>query len=876
MKTDTAPVIRREDYQPSPYQIRTVRLDFDLDPETTKVYATLDIEARAPDAGPLVLNGEHLTLLSIKIDGRPLSASDYTVTDEHLTLHQPPVRFRLETAVKISPMENVALSGLYMSDAYFCTQCEAEGFRRITYFLDRPDIMAVYTTRMTADLAAYPVLLGNGNPVAQGQLPGGRHFAEWHDPFPKPSYLFALVAGDLARVGGEYTTKSGRRITLGVYVDRGNEHKAGYALDALKRSMLWDEEVFSREYDLDIFNIVAVSAFNFGAMENKGLNIFNDKLVLASPETATDTDYELIEAVVAHEYFHNWSGNRVTCRDWFQLCLKEGLTVYRDQRFSADMRSEAVHRIAEVKQLRMRQFREDAGPLAHNVRPDSYQTIDNFYTATVYEKGAELCRMIHTILGEDDFRKGMDLYFARNDGTAATVDDFIKAFEDATGKDLSQFARWYAQAGTPTIKASGDYDAAANTYRLTLSQSTRPTPGQPAKQPFHIPVRVGLLNAKGADMIVSADGQAPSASPVLHLTTSQQTFTLTGVTEKPIPSINRGFSAPVHVEIELTAAERSFLLARDSDPFNRWDAGQQYAAQVLVKMARAAQSGQAVAADPAFVEAFGALFRDARKDPAYTALMMALPTENELAQILDEADPDAIHAARTALIAAIAETNRMALEDIYAGLKSNEPFAPTAEQAGKRALRNACLRFLTLKDSAAARSLASQHFKAADNMTDQSAALAALVDLEGPEREAALAAYEARWRETPLALDRLFSTQAMSSRPDALSKLQQLMRHPHIDIKNPNRVRASLFPFAVNNPLHFHAKDGSGYRFVADHIIALDKINPQMAARLSGAFETWRRYEPARQANAKGELARILATPGLSTNTGEMVGKTLG
>jgi aminopeptidase N len=876
MKTDVAPIIRREDYRPSAFQIRTVHLDLDLDPASTKVYATLEIEARQPNPGPLTLNGDHLKLLSIKVDGRELKTADYAVTADALTVHRPPIRFRLETAVEIAPQANVALSGLYMSDGYFCTQCEAEGFRRITYFLDRPDVMAVYTTRMTADRAKYPVLLGNGNPVAQGHLPGGRHFAEWHDPFPKPSYLFALVGGDLARVGGEYTTQSGRRITLGVYVDRGNEHKAGYALDALKRSMAWDEEVFGREYDLDIFNIVAVSAFNFGAMENKGLNIFNDKLVLASPDTATDTDYELIEAVVAHEYFHNWTGNRITCRDWFQLCLKEGLTVYRDQRFSADMRSAAVHRIAEVKQLRARQFREDAGPLAHNVRPDSFQTIDNFYTATVYEKGAELCRMIHTILGEDGFRKGMDLYFARNDGTAATVDDFLKAFEDANAVDLTQFARWYAQAGTPAVKASGTYDAAAKTYTLTLEQHTRPTPGQPTKVPFHIPVRVGLLNAKGADMIVSADGAPPVASPVLHLKDHKQSFTFTGVTEKPVPSINRGFSAPVHVEIDLAPAERAFLLARDSDAFNRWDAGQQYAVQVLVKMAEDAGNGKAVVADQAFVEAFSAIVRDARKDPAYAALMLALPSENELAQVIDDADPDAIHAARSSLVAAIAQANHGALEELYAGLKSNEPFEPSAAQAGKRALRNACLRYLTAKDSQAARSLAARHFDGAGNMTDQAAGLAALVDLDGPEREAALKAYEAQWKDTPLALDRLFSLQAMSCRPDALARLQDLMKHPHIDIKNPNRVRSTLIPFAVNNPLRFHSKDGSGYRFVADHVIALDKLNPQMAARLSGAFETWRRYEPKRQAEAKAQLQRILASPGLSTNTAEMAGRTLG
>jgi aminopeptidase N len=876
MKTETSVAIRREDYKPSPYRIRAVHLDFALEPQATKVYASLDVEAQGPERGPLVLHGEHLTLLGLKIDGRPLGDADYALTAETLTIHAPPRRFCLETAVEIAPERNSALSGLYMSDGFFCTQCEAEGFRRITYFLDRPDNMAVFTTRMTADRTRYPVLLGNGNPVSQGHLPGGRHFAEWHDPFPKPSYLFALVAGDLARVSGEYVTMSGRRVELGVYVDRGNEGKCGYALDALKRSMRWDEEVFGREYDLDIFNIVAVGAFNFGAMENKGLNIFNDKLVLASPETATDTDYELIEAVVAHEYFHNWTGNRITCRDWFQLCLKEGLTVYRDQRFSADMRSAAVHRIAEVKQLRNRQFREDAGPLAHNVRPDSYQTIDNFYTATVYEKGAELCRMIHTIVGAEGFRKGMDLYFERHDGTAATVEDFAAAFETATGKDLSQFRRWWAQAGTPHVTAQGRYDASQGVYELTLEQTTRPTPGQPVKEPFHIPLRVGLLDGQGRDMAVRVDGAAEDQEPVLHLTQPRQTLRLAGVKERPVPSLNRGFSAPITLDAGLTAAERGFLLAKDADAFNRWDAGQQYATAVLVSMAETARSGAAPVADPGFIEAFSSIFRDARRDPAFAALMLALPTEGELAQAMTVADPDAIHAARMTLIGSVARANEDTLQDLYAGLNSNEPFSPDAGQAGRRALRNACLRYLTAQDGPKARGLAAGHFAAAANMTDSIAGLAALTDLDGPERQEALSTFRERWAANPLVLDKWLSVQAMSCRPDTLTSVQALLSDPAFTMRNPNRVRSLIGAFATGNPLRFHAADGSGYAFVAGKVIELDAINPQVAARLTGAFETWRKYDETRQAHAKSALQRILAAKDLSTNTAEMAGRTLG
>ncbi|HAH10146.1 MAG TPA: aminopeptidase N, partial [Alphaproteobacteria bacterium] len=607
---------------------------------------------------------------------------------------------------------------------------------------------------------------------------------------------------------------------------------------------------------------------------NKGLNIFNDKLVLASPDSATDQDYELIESVVAHEYFHNWTGNRITCRDWFQLCLKEGLTVYRDQEFSADQRSRGVQRIMDVKSLRARQFREDGGPLAHPVRPDSYQTIDNFYTATVYEKGAELCRMLHTILGAEGFRKGMDLYFQRHDGTAATVEDFAKAFEDATGSDLTQFRRWWAQAGTPTVKAEDHFDASSQTYTLTLSQDTKPTPGQPDKLTFHIPVRIGLLGGQGQDLALHIDGQN-SARDVLMLTESSQTFRFKCVTEKPVPSVNRGFSAPVNVEIALSEKDRQFLLARDSDAFNRWDAGQQYGRAVLIEMARQAAGGATPKVNDAFVEAFSYALRDARRDPEFASLMLMLPITSEIVQAMDDADPDAIFAARMALMKAFAQRYRGQLEELYHGLKSNEPYSPNHEQAGKRSLRNTCLRYLTLEETAQARTLAAHHYNAAGNMTDAMAGLAMLADMDGVERTEALGHFEARWRDTPLVLDKWFSVQALSCRTDTLASVKALCDHPAFTRTNPNRVRSLTGTFAAN-VLRFNAGDGSGYDFVASEILAVDPINPQVAARLAGAFEAWRRFEPKRRAHAKAALERIVAEPSLSTNTREMASRTLG
>jgi aminopeptidase N len=877
MKTETPIPIRRQDYRPAPYRVSRTELEFHLEETATRVYTTLHIERQDDGGGALVLDGENLKLLDVKLDGRPLAADAYEVTASQLTIHQPPsTRFRVDTAVEINPKANTALSGLYMSDGMFCTQCEAEGFRRITYSYDRPDNMSAYRVRMIADRARFPVLLSNGNPSGYVTLPGGRHMAEWDDPFPKPSYLFALVAGDLAHVEDHFVTSSGRRVKLGIYVTHGNEDKVDFAMGALKRSMTWDEVTFGREYDLDVFNIVAVSAFNFGAMENKGLNIFNDKLILARPDTATDADYDQIEAVVAHEYFHNWSGNRVTCRDWFQLSLKEGFTVFRDQAFSADMRSAAVERIGDVRALRMRQFQEDAGPLAHPVRPDSYLTIDNFYTATVYEKGAELCRMVRTILGAKSFRKGSDLYFSRHDGTAATCDDFIKAMEDANGIDLTQFKLWYAQAGTPRVKAKGKYDTAAKTYELTLEQTLAPTPGQKAKKPMHIPVAVGLVGKKsGRDLSIGHDGEK-ATTHVLNLHEAKQTFKLTGIGEAAVPSIGRGFSAPVRFEVALNDEDQAFLMAKDSDSFNRWEAGQKLATGLLVRMTDQVRAGKAPKVDQLYVDSFGELLRDARKDPAFTALATQLPTEMELVQIIDDADPDAIHIARETLRKTLAAAHGGALKDTYQALKSNEPYSPDATSAGRRALRNICLRYLTAEDTKEARSLAFEQFRSADNMTDKIGGLAPLSDMDGSERDQALKLFYDQWQANPLVTDKWMSLQAMSCRPDTLARVTALTKHAAFNIENPNRVRALIGAFAMNNQLHFHAANGSGYQFLADQVMKLDKVNPQVAARLCGAFETWRRFDEKRQKMMREQLMRIKAAKGLSRNVLEITEKTLG
>ncbi|MBN9553715.1 MAG: aminopeptidase N [Alphaproteobacteria bacterium] len=867
MRTEEPRAIHLADYTAPGFRIETVHLDFALDPEATRVKAKLAIRRKTAGV-PLVLHGEELKLVSISIDGRALGEADYALDEKSLAIARVPDHFVLETECEIAPAANTALEGLYQSGGIFCTQCEPEGFRRITWFLDRPDNLSIFTVRMEAAKEQYPVLLSNGNRIAADDLPGGRHFAVWHDPFPKPSYLFALVAGDLGSIHDGFTTMSGREVALAIYVEHGNEPRASYAMGALKRAMKWDEEAYGREYDLDIFMIVAVSAFNMGAMENKGLNIFNDKVLLASPETATDDDYARIESVVAHEYFHNWTGDRITCRDWFQLSLKEGLTVFRDQSFSGDMRSHGVQRIQDVRALRGRQFQEDAGPLAHPVQPQSYIEINNFYTATVYEKGSEVIGMLKTLVGPDGYRKATDLYFARHDGEAATVEDWVKCFEDTSGRDLSQFRLWYRQAGTPRITAQSSYDAKARAYTLTLSQTLPATPGQPAKAPMHVPVRIGLVGRSGAALALTLDGENESGpdSRVLELTEARQSFLFVDVAEEPLLSLGRGFSAPAHFEVRQSRKDRAVLMGRDGDDFNRWEAGQALAAEIML---------QGDGADGDYVAALGPVLNQAGNDPAFAAQMLAPPTESELAAMRAPADPDAIHAARAALIRSVAHAHGARLAEIYEHMRDAGDYSPDARPAGRRALRNACLRYLTAADDEAAAGLADAHYRTATNMTDMIAGLAALTRMESPLRDKAFTHFHDRFRADPLVLDKWMSLQALAPLPDTVASVRALMKHPAFDMKNPNRVRALIGAFSANH-LRFHDKSGAGYRLLGETIRMLDPMNPQVAARLAGAFESWRRYDASRQGLMRAELETTLAQKGLSPNLFEVASKILG
>lgn len=866
--------IHRKDYRRPDYRIETVDLEFDLQPEATLVKATLALKAETSGA-PLRLDGEELELLSIAIDGKLLDKAAYAVDAESLTIFIPPANFTLEIVTRVNPKGNTQLSGLYQSSGNYCTQCEAEGFRRITYFLDRPDVMAVYRTTIRADKKSCPVLLSNGNLVEEGELPGGQHFAVWHDPFPKPCYLFALVAGDLAVNEDTFITRSGRKVALRIFVEHGKQGRTAYAMDALKRSMRWDETRFGLEYDLDLFNIVAVSDFNMGAMENKSLNVFNDKYILADPETATDFDYAGIEAVVAHEYFHNWTGNRITCRDWFQLSLKEGLTVFRDQEFSSDMRARPVLRIQEVRNLRARQFQEDAGPMAHPIRPDSYIAIDNFYTATVYEKGAEVIRMIHTLLGEEGFQKGMKLYVERHDGEAATCDQFVDAMADATGVDLSQFRLWYSQAGTPELKAEGRYDARTGTYELTIAQALAPTPGQETKQPMHIPVKVGLLDAQGRGIPLALEGEIASAattSRVLSLTRPKQTFRFTGIPEPRALSFNRGFSAPVNIVSNQSGAERAFLMAHDEDAFARWEAGQQYATDLLLQ--RVASPDKAF--DPAFIDAIGQILRDDTLDKAFIAEAVALPSEDYIADRMTVVDVEGVHAARRALRRQIAETFRSLLTDIYKANTVAGPYSPDAGPAGQRALKNAALSYLSeLADSdAGLRQTIFSQYAGADNMTDRMAALRLLVDIDCEERRQALDDFYKRAAGDALVIDKWLGLQAISSLPDTLATVRSLLGHPAFSMQKPNKVRALIGSFTAN-ALRYHAADGSGYAFHADRILELEPINPQVAARLLAPLGRWKRFDAGRQARMKAQLERVLAKPKLSRDVYEIASKSL-
>ncbi|HTW36845.1 MAG TPA: aminopeptidase N [Rhizomicrobium sp.] len=877
MRTEEPRAVRLQDYRAPDFQVSEIALDFVLAPETTKVTATTQIARNGKNSAPLVLNGEHMKLVSVAIDGRKLAPAAYKLDEECLTIANVPDRFTLEIVTETRPAHNTALEGLYVSKGIFCTQCEAEGFRRITYFLDRPDVLARYTTRIEAPKASLPVLLSNGNLVEHGDLPGGRHFAVWKDPFPKPCYLFALVAGDLGVLKDELTTMSGRRVALAIYVEHGNEPKVTYAMDSLKRAMRWDEEAYGREYDLDIFMIVAVSAFNFGAMENKGLNIFNDKLLLASPETATDDDYARIESVVAHEYFHNWTGNRITCRDWFQLSLKEGLTVFRDQSFSADMRSKAVKRIEDVKMLRMRQFQEDAGPLAHPVQPEAYITIDNFYTATVYEKGAEVIGMLKTIVGDEAYRRATDLYFARHDGEAATVEDWVKCFEDADGRDLKQFRLWYHQAGTPTVEAKGAYDAANRRYTLTLRQNLAPTPGQPVKKPMPIPVRLGFVGRGGKNLPLTLQGENITGPDerVLEFAKVEERFVFVDVPEEPLLSLGRGFSAPANFKLAVDRKARAALMGRDSDAFNRWESGQVLATEIVLDMAETVKGGAEPRADGIYLDAIGEVVARAEDDPAFAALMLMPPLESELALAKSPVDPDAIHAARVALIRAVADAHGPALRALYAKFAQSGAFSPDAKSAGQRSLRNAALRYLSSADDDTAAELADRHYRTASNMTDMIAGLAALSRMNSPLRDKAFAHFHDRFKGDPLVLDKWLGLQAGSPLPGAVAGVRALMKHPAFDIKNPNRVRALVGAFAGNH-VRFHARDGQGYALVGETVRKLDGVNPQVAARMAGAFENWRRYDSERQKLMRAEMQTIVKMQDLSANLFEVATKMLG
>ncbi len=875
INTVTAPrETRLADYRPPAFLVDVVALDFALDPHATVVRSRLTLRRNPAAASglPLRLDGAGQPVRSITLDGSALDTHRWRADGTSLVIEDVPDACTLEIETIIDPSANTELSGLYVSNDAFFTQCEAEGFRRITYFPDRPDVMARYTVTLTADRDAYPVMLSNGNPGPLETLTDGRHRLTWTDPHPKPCYLFALVAGRLVAVRDQFTTRSGREVALAIWVRPGDEERCAHAMRSLKTAMAWDEERFGLEYDLNVFNVAAVADFNMGAMENKGLNIFNTRCVLADPESATDTDYQQIESVVGHEYFHNWTGNRVTCRDWFQLSLKEGLTVYREQEFTMDQGSAAVKRIADVRLLRALQFREDAGPLAHPVQPDRYQAIDNFYTATVYNKGAEVIRMMATIIGRAAFRRGMDLYFARHDNQAVTIDDFVAAMADASGVDLTAFKLWYHQAGTAQLTVADEYDPATRRYVLTVAQHTPPTPGQPQKQPLVVPLAMGLLDADGAELPVRLAGE-PAARPgtrVLLAQAAQSRFVFEDVPSRPVPSLLRGFSAPVRLG-GLSGEQLSFLATHDGDPFVRWDSGQRYATNALLAMAQAWHAGETSALDRGVIAAAVATLAGADADPAFAAAALTLPSEAYLADQQEIVDPDAIHAAREAACSALGRALHAELRAAYDALADTGPYRATGAAIGRRALRNTCLAYLVASGQPDSLRLAKAQFDRGANMTDVLAALAALSNVDCPERAEALAAFHARWRADALVLDKWFAIQATSSLPDTPQAVRDLAAHPDFDLRNPNRVRALAGSFSFGNPVRFHTPSGRGYDFLADTILALDPRNAQVAARLVAPLGQWRRLDPARQAKMRAALQRIVAAPGLSRNTAEMV-----
>jgi aminopeptidase N len=881
MRTDNPKTIYLKDYRPPEYLVERVDLSFDLQEDYTQVESRLELR-RNPlcrlDKPPLRLDGERLELLTIRLDGRELTAVQYQLEPDAITVPEVPERCVLETSVRIRPQDNTALEGLYRSGGMYCTQCEAEGFRRITYFPDRPDVMARFSTTISADKQRYPVLLSNGNCVLEGDLGNGRHQVRWEDPFPKPCYLFALVAGDLRWQQDSYTTLSGRAVDLRIYVEPENIDKCEHAMRSLQHAMAWDERKYGREYDLDVYMIVAVNDFNMGAMENKGLNVFNSKFVLARPETATDRDFQGIEGVIAHEYFHNWTGNRITCRDWFQLSLKEGLTVFRDQEFSADMGSRGVKRIEDVRLLRSHQFAEDAGPMAHPVRPDSYMEINNFYTVTVYEKGAEVVRMQRNLLGPERYRQATDLYFQRHDGQAVTTDDFVKCMEDASGRDLGQFRRWYSQAGTPRIRVSAEFDPAQRSYTLQFEQSCPSTPGQSDKAPLHIPLTLGLLDRQGRELPLQLEGEAAPVGQerVLELRESRESFRFVGIQEPPVPSLLRGFSAPVKLEYASSDEELMFLMAYDQDPFNRWDAAHSLAQRTLLLLLQGRRKGEELTLSEGFVAAFRQALTDRRADQALLSEVLTLPSESTLGDQLEVVDVEGIHAVREWLKTRLAEVLKEELLAVYRANASSGPYAIEPADIARRSLRNLALNYLMQLDDPSIRQLCMEQFQSGDNMTDRMAALTALAHCDCPERPQALAAFEARWRDDPLVMDKWFAVQASSKLPGTLQAVKQLMLHPAFSLRNPNKVRSLVGVFCSANLIGFHAADGSGYAFLADQVIALDKLNPQVAARMLRLMSRWRRYDPARQRLMQAEFERVLAQPGVSRDVFEITSKSLG
>ena len=853
------PVTRREDYRAPDWLVPDVALDFDLDPATTRVKAALDVTRNGDHDRPLRLDGDGLTPLAVIVDGNP--HNDWRLEEGCLVIDLPAGQHRVETEVEIRPDRNTQLMGLYASGGNLCTQCEAEGFRRITFFPDRPDVLARYSVKMTAEKKRFPVLLANGDPIAAGDLGDGRHWAEWRDPFPKPSYLFAMVAGDLATNRATFTTMSGRKVELGIWVRKADLAKTEHALHALKLAMAWDETVYGREYDLDVFNIVAVDDFNFGAMENKGLNIFNSRYILADPDTATDYDYDAIAAVVAHEYFHNWSGNRVTCRDWFQLSLKEGFTVFRDQSFSADQGSAAVKRIEDVRSLRASQFPEDNGPLAHPVRPESYIEISNFYTATIYNKGAELIRMMATILGKDRFRAATDLYFDRFDGTAATCEDFVRCMEEGGQVDLTQFRLWYSQAGTPRVSATLDHDPDAGRASLRLAQRIPPTPGQADKAPMVLPLKLKLFG--------STSGQALGEEQLYLLDQSVGDIVFDGVTEAPILSINRGFSAPVIVESDRSAADLAFLSAHDDDPFARYEAMQQLMLDTLVTSTQLGRADH-----KPVIEAVRRTLENPALDHAFIAEAVLLPSDSFIGDQLETVDPEAVFRAREALRRDLGKTLAPLWRQIYADTSTGAPFVYSPAAKADRRMRTVALGYIAASGADDAPDIAFEQFEKADNMTDRMGALTTLANGKSDKRVAAFDIFYNRYSTDALVLDKWFQTQALSSRDDTPAIVEELARHPDFTLANPNRARSLVGAFSVNQRA-FHAAGGAGYRFLADNLIALDRLNPQTAAKLLPPLGRWRRFDETRAALMKAELERVLATPGLSKDLFEQASKSL-